>query len=123
MTLGKLGDGDWTLWEPVSASQPPYLLGGLGESLLLTFFQGLPPFPAQKAASLCLLFVSLSLAPRTGFGLPVWRQGAVNRSGSGFMNGSHVITARHSNLKTLWLKCLVSSIKAKWALGIDAVTL
>lgn len=101
MTLDKLGDGDWTLWEPVSGSQSPYLSGDLGESLLLTCFQWLPPFPAQKAGSQCLLFASLSLAPRTGFSLPVWRQGAVNHSGSGFMNGSRVITARHSNLKTL----------------------
>lgn len=50
-------------------------------------------------------------------------RGAVNHSEIEFINGRHVITARHSNLKSLWPKCLVSFMKTKWALGMDAITL
>lgn len=82
-------------------------------------------FHAQKAAGfICLLFASLPLASSGRFQHAVFEErGAVNNSEVGFINGRHVITARHGNLKSLLPKCLVSFIKTKWALGMDAVTL
>lgn len=83
------------------------------------------PFHARKAAGfICLLFPSPPVALSDRFQPAVFEErGAVNHSEIGFINGRHVITARHSNLKSLWPKCLVSFIKTKWALGMDTVTL
>lgn len=79
--------------------------------------------PRKLPCLICLLFTR-PLASSDRFQPAVFEErGAVNHSEVGFINGRHVITARPSNLKSLWPKCLVSFIKTKWALGMDAITL